>query len=586
MRTLILGLMVFGLVVGCDGGGGTSPGADTAQDVATDTGQPDAPAEDVVLLDVVGETGSDTGPDAALDVAPDVPPPALHWGTCDTSEFSGSYPLPGSNVKCAKIPVPWDHDDPGGPTVTLVLARQPAVGVEDPEAIFFLAGGPGGSAVEQAGIMPMLMEDLPGAFDLIYVDQRGTGSSTYLGCSVGYPYDGPEWTACAGEFEDLDRSHLLTRDAARDLDYVRKYLGYPRLNARGGSYGTRMGLEYLRQFPQTAGMMILDGAAPPDMDLFGTQVDAPDVGVAWIVEECAAEPECLAVSPDLAGDLVARRAALVEEPHGILVGGQVYAEDESLYLEVLASALYAAQTRYRVPRAIHNAVSGDNTAWNQLMSSLFGVTITDAGRTTGPLIPYRPENVRPPPLLGESPISPVTHAIIACTEWFPVTGGMDALQAKINGAEWATVGTLDLAETCDLWGIPFDEALLAPVAYDGSVLLLSGEYDLNTFPALADKAAETLPLGTHLVVPHATHSVLTTKCGAGITEGYFLNGGGGKSRGDIRPCCARVFPPNLRVVCFVIPLYFETTRYIFSKQCHGTKELHCSLLGASYPARL
>ncbi len=532
MRTWILALAVFGVLVGCDGGGGgASPGADVASeivgDAVVDTGRSDAPRVDLPPVDLVEDASVDLADDMVQDVSPDVPLPELHWGACDTSGFSGAYPLPGAKVKCATVPVPWDYDDPDGPTVSLALARQPAAGIEadDPEGIFFLAGGPGGSAVELAGIVPMLMEDLEAAFDLVYLDQRGTGSSGYLGCSVGYPYDGPEWIECAGEFEDLDRSHVLTRDAARDLDYVRKLLGYERFNARGGSYGTRVGLEYLRQFPQTSGMLVLDGAAPPDMDLFGTQVAAPDTGVAWIVVECAAEPECLAVSPDLAADLAARRAALVEEPHAILVGGQAYVEGEALYMEVLASALYAAKTRYKVPRAIHDSVSGDNTGWNQLMSTLFGMTITDAERASSPLPPFGPKIVRIPPLLGESPISPVTHAIIACTEWFPISGGMDALQAKMDAAEWVTVGTLDLAGTCDLWGIPFEPALLEPVTYDGPVLLLSGEYDLNTFPALAEQAAETLPLGTHLVVPHATHSVLTTNCGAGITEDYFLNGG-------------------------------------------------------------
>jgi len=522
---MTLVLLFVCLAPACDGGGGAeTSGSDVAGDVAADSAADsvavDVPVEDVKPLD----TAPDIAPDTPQDSIPDVPPQNLHWGACDTSTFSGAYPLPGAKVECAMLQVPWDHDDPGGPTVPLRVARQVTDG-EDAEAIFFLAGGPGGSAVEQSGIMPMLMGDLTGTFDLVYLDQRGTGASTWLGCGGGYPYDAAEWTTCAAEFSALDRGHLLTLDAARDLDYVRTLLGYPRLNARGGSYGTRLGLEYLRQFPDTAGMIILDGAAPPDMDLFGMQVEAPDVGVELLVAECAMEPECLAVSPTLAEDLVARRLALAEEPHAILVGGQTYLEDELLYVEAMTSALYAANTRYQIPRAIHDAVSGDNTKWNAVLSALFGVTITDAERGDVPLGPYRPQRPQLPPLLGDSPVSPVVHAIIACTEWFPVTGGMDALQAKLDAVIWAPEGQLGLASTCQDWGIEFDVGQLEPVDYDGPVLLLSGEYDFNTLPAWADKTLETLPQGTHLVVPHATHSVLVTNCGAGITEDYFLTGG-------------------------------------------------------------
>ena len=42
-------------------------------------------------------------------------------------------------------------------------------------------------------------------------------------------------------------------------------LGYPRWNLWGGSYGTRVALEYLRRHPDRVRTMVLDGVAPPGM---------------------------------------------------------------------------------------------------------------------------------------------------------------------------------------------------------------------------------------------------------------------------------------------------------------------------------
>ena len=52
-----------------------------------------------------------------------------------------------------------------------------------------------------------------------------------------------------------------------DLDDVRAYLGYDRINVYGGSYGTRAALVYLRQHGDHVRSMILDGVAPMDMRL-------------------------------------------------------------------------------------------------------------------------------------------------------------------------------------------------------------------------------------------------------------------------------------------------------------------------------
>jgi pimeloyl-ACP methyl ester carboxylesterase len=66
---------------------------------------------------------------------------------------------------------------------------------------------------------------------------------------------------------DADVRLYTTDIAMDDLDDVRAFLGYDRINLYGGSYGTRAALVYLRQHEEHVGSIVLDGVAPTDMRL-------------------------------------------------------------------------------------------------------------------------------------------------------------------------------------------------------------------------------------------------------------------------------------------------------------------------------
>ena len=53
----------------------------------------------------------------------------------------------------------------------------------------------------------------------------------------------------------------------RDLDAVRQALGATQWNLYGGSYGTRVALHYLRQYPEHTRTIVIDGVVPPDWNL-------------------------------------------------------------------------------------------------------------------------------------------------------------------------------------------------------------------------------------------------------------------------------------------------------------------------------
>ncbi|HSO31799.1 MAG TPA: alpha/beta fold hydrolase, partial [Labilithrix sp.] len=262
----------------------------------------------------------------------------LAWAPCDTRDWPDGFALPPPAVECTTVTVPFDHARPGdGRTLGLRVARHRSRAFPTGQAVFQLAGGPGGTSVGQSGTIPRLMPKLLDQFDLVYVDQRGTGGSGYLDCASGYPSTKAEWVACAREHDRDDLAGYLTVQAAHDLELVRKALGYGKINVRGGSYGTRLGLEYLRQHEASVAAMVLDGVDPPDNTFFQDFIRAVDRGVARLVADCTKSPACAALTPDLLADLSAHRAAVRAAPRPIVADGAPAKEDEATFLAVLGA---------------------------------------------------------------------------------------------------------------------------------------------------------------------------------------------------------------------------------------------------------
>ena len=67
--------------------------------------------------------------------------------------------------------------------VAVIKAKSPNPA---PDPIFYLAGGPGGSAVED-GMRQQFSSSLSYTHDLVFVEQRGTGNSNPETVSQGFP---------------------------------------------------------------------------------------------------------------------------------------------------------------------------------------------------------------------------------------------------------------------------------------------------------------------------------------------------------------------------------------------------------------
>lgn len=215
----------------------------------------------------------------------------LDWGPCAgyASSDDERASFQDRALECARLTVPMNYDDPQGPTATIGVLRKPAT--EHSERIGSLImnpGGPGASGMNAAAGMAEQVNasGVGRRFDLVGFDPRGIGASRpQVRCLTDHEWDGArsqnDTDSSPGGIERVQRdeqqyaakclqrtprellANVGTRDVVKDVDVLRSALGEPKLNFLGYSYGTRLGMEYSRQFPNNVRSMVLDGAIDP-----------------------------------------------------------------------------------------------------------------------------------------------------------------------------------------------------------------------------------------------------------------------------------------------------------------------------------
>jgi len=204
-----------------------------------------------------------------------------------------------NEAQCAQIQVAENPRQPDGRQIELAVMVLPAIArVAKPDPIFYLAGGPGQSAISSGPAVFSALLELRRQREVILVDQRGTGRSNNLSCVASEtPEDFTLSSAAALALEvnklreclptlDADPALYTTLIAAGDLDFVRRALGYEQINLLGISYGTRAALVYLRQFGAHVRSMILDGVAPPSVNILAGASADTDVALDRLFRDC------------------------------------------------------------------------------------------------------------------------------------------------------------------------------------------------------------------------------------------------------------------------------------------------------------
>ena len=163
-----------------------------------------------------------------------------------------------------------------------------------------------------------------------------------------------------------------TNIAMDDLDDVRAYLGYDRINLRRSH--ARAALVYLRRHGEHVRTMILDGVAPMDMRLpLFTARDAQRA-LDKLLTDCDADAACQQAFPDLSARIRTLLQRLEQSPPTVRIvhPRTGIAEDVRVEARVVASilfsALYSPLTASMVPALVDRPSATSSKASSRWVS--------------------------------------------------------------------------------------------------------------------------------------------------------------------------------------------------------------------------
>lgn len=406
--------------------------------------------------------------------------------------------LPGidEQVLCGKLTVFENRETGTGRTIDLNIVVFPAFDQKNKaEPLFDLAGGPGAASTGAAMFYATAGREYRRKHDVVLVDQRGTGKSNGLKAppikktpqdylKEMYPVDYVKNLRRTLE-QRADLTQYTTSIAMDDLDDVRAWLGYDRINLFGWSYGTRAALVYMRQHPEHVRTATIMGAAPTylRMPLYHSQAAAR--AMELLLDECDKDSICHQAFPQIRTDWQNVLAQLGREPARVQYSsdgksGPITVEiQRDIFAEKIRNWMYGREKARKIPFIVHQAAQGD-------------------------FAPFLREAIAP----GIADfIADGMYLSVTCAEDVPFIDQAEA--AKLNeGNSFGNYRVFQQTRACSLWPqgkIPADYR--DAVSSNIPVLIFSGNLDPITPPQRGEEVAKYLPNGRHVIIPQAGHGV-------------------------------------------------------------------------------
>ena len=429
----------------------------------------------------------------------------LDFTGCNRNRLSGGLSklkqcnLPGTDEQalCGTFRVFENRETRAGRTIGLNVVVLPAFDQENKrEPLFDLAGGPGASSADGAGFYAGPGKAYRQHHDVVCVDQRGTGKSNKLSLDQKktpqdrltemYPVEYVKNLRKTLE-QRADLTQYTTSIAMDDLDDVRAWLGYDRINLFGISYGTRAALVYLRQHPEHVHTSTLFGVCPTYLKMSMYHAQAAARALDLLFGECEQEAACRTAFPHVREDWMKVLAQLSVAPARV-----EYSPDKSksgpavtveiqrdVFAEKIRTWMYGRDKAARIPLIIHRAAEGD-----------FGPFLREA---IGPSIPDF--------------VADGMYLSVTCAEDVPFIDQQETAALNANNP-FGNYRVFQQTRACGMWPrgkIPAN--FLDPVSSNAPVLIFSGNLDPVTPPQRGEEISRNLPNSRVVVISHAGHGV-------------------------------------------------------------------------------
>lgn len=430
----------------------------------------------------------------------------------------------GSALQCGSLDVPLDRGGEIPGTVRLVAVRRLAASNPTNTAVLGLTGGPGQSAIPLVSDFAALLAPALVTRDLLMFDQRGTGVSSPLRCSLAGRTLTLAATRCANEI-GASRGQFTTSASVEDIETLREASGYDKLVIYGVSYGTKVALDYAARHPDRVAGLVLDSVVLPG---------GPDplqrstfTAMRRVLAELCAGSECGGISAHPAADLAGRVRSLARRPlRGLLTNARGVRESVAIERGDLFGVLLGGDLnptlRAELPGALTSARHGDSAP-----------LIRVAARSAG-IISLRRQS-------DGNDFSDAVFASTLCQEgnfpWDPAasvavrTQQVKAFARSLGEAAFSPFDSTtalhnDMITLCLGWPATSSKSALAGPLPNVPTLVLDGGADVRTPLEDANAITALIPAAQVLRVPYTGHSALASdlseeQCGVRAVAQFF-----------------------------------------------------------------
>lgn len=484
---------------------------------------------------------------------------ATTWAPCDVAI---------ENIDCATFDMPLDRTGvlPG---ITKVRAIKMAA-AEGPRmgTMFVIAGGPGQTSYVMLELMATLFAGA-NRYDLIAVDQRGSGMSEPLDCprleDGAYSWDGGDpktdsvFTECSNSLGPA-RATYNTAEAVADLDDIRTDLGVDKATFFGVSYGTKVALAYAKAHPANTKALLLDSVLPTDMP---AQFDTDSVTAArGALADICAGSRCAKIGGSAVANVAKLSARLDRNPiPTFLVSSTAKITETKIDADALYNIIFQADFNpfiySQLPATLSSALRRNSAPLERLFATVYGAAGASATRAGAQKIarslPKQRAGKRALPKPGSkvsgrstADIGMFSYTMLyatSCADLNPpwtrgpdLAGRQDAIVAAANAIPDAsfypftrtTVRDNSLASFCRGW----QQSETAPAIPQGPLpdvptLALDGSLDLRTPVSWAERGVAGDPSAQVVKIPNTGHSTIGTDlsgCALSLAKRFLVFG--------------------------------------------------------------
>lgn len=415
--------------------------------------------------------------------------------------------------------------------MSVVLIEGPHIR-HQPTPVLYLSGGPGyavGLDKEGMKLWWDWLKTQNWSHNLVLFDQRGTGLSTpSLECpelrailrqtldkpltqQESFALTKPVIQQCYARLRQagIDLSNYTTTRNSHDAGDLMELIGgsKQKWNLYGISYGTRLALAILRDYPNRIRSVILDSVYPPEVQELLETPFLYDHVFTTLIKGCQADTSCQTAFPTLEDSLFSLFQQLRQQPLTLTISDP-FSEDElkvaitdQNLADIIFNTLYDKALAGHLPAAIVAMQRGQYELLKPMVEK-YVYLLLDPEQSEGTYLSVECHD--------SDPQLPRT-AFLAKVEQFP----------RVKELVKTTWDTWD----CQLWKVgDAGPAFRTPVTSKIPTLFLTGYYDPVTPPIWAKATATHFRHGYLFEFPDVGHGAIdSNQCASQLAKSFFQN---------------------------------------------------------------